>query len=275
MNRYPDRRGSDRSRWATAWDAAYRFLRFIARHARGFFAAIVTYLSFSFFVLVGAIWVFAEMTQQVLAGSTQALDEWVLTWVASHRSDILDHVALEITALGNFTTLAVLVLVVSVFLWETRHRISVALLLVAMAGGAILNTLLKDIFDRPRPSVVEAGTEVMTQSFPSGHAMAAFIAYAGVAYLGGRLEPTRALRALTWTSAALLILAIGASRVYLGVHYPSDVIAGYLGGLAWLAFVMSGIAAARYFARREPAEAARHEQDLEEPAEESTEEPAA
>jgi undecaprenyl-diphosphatase len=263
MNRYPDRRNRDRSGWVAAWDATYHLLRLIARHARGFFAAVFAYVSFSFIVLVGAIWAFAEVAGEVLAGSTQALDEWVLTYVESHRSEILDHVALEITALGNFATLTVLVLVVSVFLWETRHRISVALLLAAMAGGGILNTLLKDIFDRPRPTVVEASTEVMTQSFPSGHAMAAFIAYAGVAYLAGRLGPTRALRVLTWAFAAILIVAVGASRIYLGVHYPSDVLAGYLGGLAWLAFVMSGIVAARFFARREPSEAARHEQDLE------------
>ena len=263
MSRYPDRRDDNRSGWDAVWNAIYTLLRFIARHARGFFGAVFTYVSVSFIVLVGAIWGFAEISSEVLAGSTQALDEWVLTYVASHRSDLLDHVALEITALGNFATLTVLVLVVSVFLWETRHRISVALLFAAMAGGALLNTLLKDIFDRPRPTVVEASTEVMTQSFPSGHAMGAFIAYAGVAYLAGRLGPTRTLRVLTWAFAALLIVLVGASRIDLGVHYPSDVLAGYLGGLAWLAFVMSGIAAARYFARREPAEAARHEQDLE------------
>lgn len=264
MSANPERRSEERGTWAVAGDAMYRLLRLIARYVRGFYGAVVTYLSFAFFVFLGAIWVFATMTQEVLEGSTQALDEAVLTYVESHRSHIMDKVALEVTALGNFATLAVLVLAVSIFLWQTRHKISVILLGAAMFGGAILNTLLKEIFDRPRPSVVEAGTDVMTQSFPSGHAMAAFIAYAGVAYLGGRLEPTRTLRWTTWTLAALLILAVGASRIYLGVHYPSDVIGGYIAGLAWLAFVMSGITAVRYFARREPAEAAKHEQDLEE-----------
>lgn len=263
MNRNPERRDKDRGVWARAGDTLYRLLRLIARYVRGFYGAVLTYLSFSFFILLGAIWGFAEMSDEVLEGSTQALDEAVLTFVEGHRSELLDHVALEITALGNFATLAVLVLAVSVFLWQTRHKISVVILGAAMAGGALLNNVLKDIFDRPRPSVVEAGTEVMTQSFPSGHAMGAFIAYAGVAYLGGRLEPTRTLRWLTWTFAAVLILAVGASRIYLGVHYPSDVLAGYLAGLAWLAFLMSGISAVRYFARREPAEAAKHEQDLE------------
>lgn len=244
-------------------DALYQLLRYIARRAKGAYGAIITYLSFSFFLLLGAIWMFAELAQEVLAGTTQRLDEAVLTWVAGHRSELADHVALEITALGNFATLFVLILTVSVFLWLSRHQISVALLMIAVAGGSILNSFLKEIFNRPRPTVVEAGTDVMSLSFPSGHAMSSFIAYACVAFLVGRLEPTRTMRILTWSFAALIILAVGASRIYLGVHYPSDVLAGFTAGLAWLAFVISGITAVRYLARSEP-DVRRHEEDLEE-----------
>ncbi|NIP79485.1 MAG: phosphatase PAP2 family protein, partial [Gemmatimonadetes bacterium] len=110
----------------------------------------------------------------------------------------------------------------------------------------------KDLYARPRPTVVEWGTEVVSQSFPSGHSMAAVIAYGSVAYLGGRLEPTPALRWTTWVFAAALILAIGASRIYLGVHYPTDVLAGFVAGLAWTALAVSGLTAARYFAGRRP-----------------------
>lgn len=242
-------------------DALRGVLRFIARYIRGFYGAVVAYLSFSFFVAIAAVWGFAELTDEVLEGSTRRLDEVVLRWVEGHRTPFLDQVALEITALGNFTTLTVLILAVSVFLWLTRHRISVALLMIAVAGGAILNTLLKDIFDRPRPEVVEWGTQVSSASFPSGHSMAAFIAYGAVAYLGGRLEPTRTLRWTTWTMAGLIILSVGASRIYLGVHYPSDVIGGYIAGLAWLAFVIAGLTAIRFYARRRPGEV-RAEADL-------------
>ena len=256
-----DRRSRDRGPGRRAADALYAFLRFIARHVRGFYGAVLTYLSFSFFIGLGALWGFAEMTDEVLAGTTQRFDEAVLTWVATHRTDVLDHAALEVTALGNTATLTVLILVVSSFLWLTHHRLSVALLFTALAGGATLNLLLKDIFDRPRPSVIEWGTQVASASFPSGHAMAAMIAYASVAYLGGRLEPTRLMRVLTWLFAAVLILAIGASRIYLGVHYPSDVVAGYIAGLGWLAFVVSGMTALRYFSRRKP-EIEEEERDL-------------
>ncbi len=261
MNQPEDRRSRDRGRPRMAGDALYSGLRLVGGWVRGFYAAVVAALSFAFFLVVGAIWAFAEISQEVLAGSTQAFDEAVLTWVEGHRTDLMDHIALELTALGNFGTLTVLVLVVSVFLWMTHHRISVGLLLVAMMGGALMNTLLKNIFDRPRPSIVEAGTEVMSLSFPSGHAMSSFIAYSAIAYLGGRLGPTRRLRWTTWFVAAIIILAVGFSRIYLGVHYPSDVLAGYVAGLAWLAFVISGLAAIRYFSGRKP-EVIEDEQDL-------------
>lgn len=261
MTNEPERRAKPRSWVQSAGGAVFSVLRFIARHVRGFYGAVLTYLSFAFFLAVGAVWAFVVVADEVLDGETQRMDEAVLTWVESHRTEALDRVALEITALGNLATLTVLVLTVSVFLWLTRHRLSVALLMIAVAGGAILNILLKEQFGRPRPDVVEWGTEVVSPSFPSGHAMAAAVAYGTVAYLGGRLEPTRTLRWTTWTFAALLILAIGASRVYLGVHYPSDVVAGFIAGLAWTAFAVSGLTAIRYFAGRRP-EVEREEEDL-------------
>ena len=239
----------------------YRVLRFMAGHIRSAYGAILTYLSFSFFVGLGALWAFGAMADEVLEGETQTFDDAVLNWVDAHRDGTLDGIALEITALGNFATLAVLVLTVSVFLWLTRHRFSMALLMIAVAGGGLLNTLLKDVFDRPRPTVIEWGTDVVTHSFPSGHSMAAAIAYGSVAYLCGRLGPSLKLRLTTWIGAAILVLAIGASRIYLGVHYPSDVVAGYIAGLAWTAFVISGLTAVRYLARHNP-EIAEHEEDL-------------
>lgn len=257
----PNRRAVERGPGQRAGDVLYATLRFIARHVRGFYAAILTYLSFAFFVAAAAVGGFAMIAENVLEGETQRFDEAVLSWLATHRTPALDQLALEITALGNTATLSVLVLAVSTFLWLTRHRLSVLLLFTALAGGAALNFLLKDIFARPRPSVVEWGTHVSSASFPSGHAMSAMIAYASVAYLGGRLEPTWRMRVTTWVLAGILITAIGVSRMYLGVHYPSDVLAGFAAGLAWLAFVVSGITAFRYFSRRKP-DIAQEERDL-------------
>lgn len=243
-------------------DALYGMLRFIGRHVRGFYGAVITYLSFSFFVGLAAVWAFLELGDTVLDGETQRFDEAVVSWVATHRNEILDHVALEITALGNTLTLALVVIMVCTFLWLTHRRFSVALLIVGVIGGAILNFLLKDIYNRPRPTVVDWGTDVATQSFPSGHAMSAMVAYGTVAYLAGRLGPTPKLRWTTWIGAAILIIGIGASRIYLGVHYPSDVLAGYIGGLAWTAIVISGLTAIAYFARQRKPDVEKEERDL-------------
>jgi undecaprenyl-diphosphatase len=99
---------------------------------------------------------------------------------------------------------------------------------------------------------VESLTDVHSPSFPSGHAMSAMVVYGSVAYLVGRLEPGPHLRLTTWAVATVVILGIGTSRMYLGVHYPSDVVGGFLAGLAWLAFLIAIMRALQFFAQRRP-----------------------
>ncbi|HEX7049379.1 MAG TPA: phosphatase PAP2 family protein [Longimicrobiales bacterium] len=229
-----------------------RELRFIARHVRGFYSAVLAALALAFAFSLAAALLFAALSHLVMQGTTQLFDIWVLRSAAALRTPMLDDIMLEITSLGNGAVLATMVVIVSVFLWLTHHRYSVFFLLFAVLGGLVLNSALKDLFDRPRPSVVEWATMVGSTSFPSGHAMSAMIAYGSVAYLVGRLEPTPTLRRATWILAAVLILLIGISRIYLGVHYPSDVLAGYVAGLAWTSFVISGIHTIRFFAARKP-----------------------
>lgn len=247
-----ERRKGPRGPLAHLPEPFYDALRFLARHVRGFYAAIVTYLSFAFFIFLGALIGFGAFAEEVLEGETQAFDEAVLRWLDGSRTGWLDVVMLEVTALANAGTVIVVVLLAAVFLWQTGHRFSVYLLAIAVLGGQIVNIALKEVFGRPRPTVVQATTEVVTASFPSGHAMAATIAYGTVAYLVGRLEPTRALRATTWSVAVFLILLIGLSRMYLGVHYPTDIVAGFVAGLGWTAFVISGMAALEYFRPMHP-----------------------
>jgi undecaprenyl-diphosphatase len=242
-------------------DLLYSTLRFIARHIKGFFGAVVAFLTVGFVVGISAAVLFVITATVVAAGFTQTFDDNVLEWFARHRTPRLDELMLDVTSLGNGIVLVVLVLVAAVFLWQTRHHWSVYLLVIGTVGGDLLNTLLKEYFERPRPSVVIQIDTVSSMSFPSGHAMVSLIVYGSVAYLVGRLEPTAGLRRTTWAFAVLIILSIGISRVYLGVHYPSDVIAGFIAGLAWLAFVASGVTAVRFFAPRRP-ETATEEKDL-------------
>src|SRR6266508_2925026 len=192
-------------------------------------------------VIVAALgtWILSELAERVMAGGTQAFDETVLRWVSRHHTPTLDHVMLEITKLGNGTVVLMIVCVAGLFLTLTRHKYSALLLVVATAGGLVLDAVLKLQFERPRPHILTWGTEAGGWSFPSGHAMSATIAYSTVAYLAARLHRRRWARWLTMSVAMLLILVICGSRVYLGVHYPSDVLAGIIIGLAWAAFCMA------------------------------------
>lgn len=242
-------------------NALYTILRFIARHVRGFWGALAAFLTAGLALAIAAAAVFGLLAGIVHGGATQTVDERVLQWFAAHRSPLLDEVMFDITTLGDGVVLIMIAAIASVFLWITKHHWSVYILIVGMIGGKILNTVLKTAFDRTRPSVVEWFYEVTSPSFPSGHAMGAFIGYGTVAYLVGRLSPTRRLRHVTWFFASVTIVLIGVSRMYLGVHYPSDVIAGFLAGLAWLAFVASTVTAVRFFAPRRP-ETAIEERDL-------------
>lgn len=259
-----ERRARPRGRVHVLLDPLYSLLRLIARHVRGFWGALAAFLTAGIIAGMLAAGTFVLIAGIVTRGITQTTDERVLQWLARHRTPALDEIMLEITGLGNGTVLLMLVGIVSVFLWLTRHRWSVYILLVGVIGGQILSRLLKNAFDRDRPSVIEWVDQVSSPSFPSGHAMGSFIAYGAVAYLVTRLEPTPALRRFTWVVAALLIGGIGISRMYLGVHYPSDVIAGFVGGLAWLGFVAASMTAVRFFAPRRP-ETRREEQDLDRP----------
>ncbi|MGH7504282.1 MAG: phosphatase PAP2 family protein [Longimicrobiales bacterium] len=248
----PERRAAPRGRLRIAGDLLYRMLRFIARHVQGFYGAIAALLTVGLVVGIVAAAAFVLVGEIMLEGATQALDESVLRWMAAHRTELLDHVALEVTSLGNTLVVATMVLVVSVFLWLSDHRISCYLLISAVVGATLINNLLKVLYDRPRPSIVGWETDVMTYSFPSGHAMTAAVLYASVAYLVGRLEPTPALRRATWTFAVLVIVLVGASRVDLGVHYPSDVIGGFVAGTAWVALLAFTFRALKFFAPRKP-----------------------
>ena len=246
-------------------DALYSMLRLITRHLQGFFAPFAAFITVGLIVGVVAVLIFAGIAEAVDEGVTQSFDEKVLRWFEVNRSPFLDKVMLEITTLGSGVVLVMLVLVAAVFLWQTKHHWSVYLLLLGVLGGKLFNSILKAVFERDRPSVVQWVTEVHSASFPSGHAMSSMVVYGSVAYLVGRLNPTPALRLTTRLVAAAMIVGIGISRMYLGVHYPSDVIAGYLGGLAWLMFVIAAMRALQFLAERRP-ETRAEERDLDAPA---------
>ncbi len=225
-------------------------MRFVARHAGNFYAALGIVLVAGAAVAIAATWGFVQVADIVREGATQRFDEAVLEWIAEHQFPWAKTIMFEVTLLGTGIVVMTIVGVSALFLWLNEHRFSALLLLIATWGGVLINTVLKNQFDRPRPQVFEWGAQVLTSSFPSGHAMSATIAYSTVAYLAARLQRRRYARWLTMIVAGLLILLICVSRLYLGVHYPSDVLAGVMLGFAWSAFCMATLEGIQVFGKR-------------------------
>ena len=186
-----------------------------------------------------SIWAFVLVADLVTAGRTQSFDDRLMRSLRVERPndprgpDWLPGTMRDVTALGSPPVLSFFVLAVVGALAVRRQLHALALLLVASAGGLLLNELLKDLFGRPRPPLEFHLTQVRSMSFPSGHAMLSAIIYLTLAAFLARLVKPPALKLYFVGLASLLTLVVGASRVYLGVHYASDVLAGWTAGLAW------------------------------------------
>jgi undecaprenyl-diphosphatase len=216
-------------------------LRWLAAHARGLRAELGLLLGLGMAAAATALALFALLARGVAAGTTRAIDEAVLRWAASRSADWLDALALVGAVLGSGTAAWAVLIVGTVVLWRRRQPYSVLLLWAALLGARLLNAELKLLFRRPRPAPGGGEMEILgrhfafptSPSFPSGHALTSVVVFGTLAYLVARLEPGRRQRRQTMAAAAGLILLIGLSRVYLRVHYPSDVLAGYLAGAVW------------------------------------------
>jgi undecaprenyl-diphosphatase len=183
---------------------------------------------------------FGQLTDEVLEGETHAFDETVLLALrsADDPSDPigpgwLEEQMRDVTALGSLGVLTLISLAAVGFLILQGKRRTAVLVLVAVGGGMLVSTLTKLGFDRPRPDLVPHATEVYTASFPSGHAMMAAVTYLTLGALLARVQPHLRLKLYLIGLAATLTMLVGLSRVYLGVHWPTDVLAGWTLGAAW------------------------------------------
>jgi undecaprenyl-diphosphatase len=186
---------------------------------------------------------FASLSDMVVEGETQHVDDRVLR--ALRRVDDpslpigpawLRGAALDITALGSASVLGIVVAAIVGFMLLQGLRRTALLVFAASAGGWLLNSLLKELFRRPRPDIVPHLREVMSLSFPSGHAMTSAAVYLTLGALLMRVADRRATKIYCMTFAMFLAGLVGVTRVYLGVHYPTDVLAGWLVGLSWALF---------------------------------------
>lgn len=184
-----------------------------------------------------AVWGFALVADEVVEGETRAVDEWILEhvrteWVVSEESPIA-HLAENITALGGTPVLVLVTGGVLGFLLLRRQFGLTAYLAVVTVGGSLIAFFLKFVFDRPRPTIVEPLDPVHTASFPSGHAMSAAFVYLTLGAVIAAEQARRSVKIYVLGIALLLAVLVGISRVMLAVHYPTDVIAGWMAGLAW------------------------------------------
>ncbi len=183
------------------------------------------------------LWGFAELTEEVLEGDTQAFDEAVRTLLHAHASSTLTTAMKAATTLGSVEVLAGCTVIALAALWAAGRRRSPLLLAVTMAGAAGLNWVLKVSFRRERPDPFFDVVAPSSYSFPSGHALFSLCFYGALAALLAARMDRLGARIAMLTAAAVLVVSIGVSRIYLGVHYPSDVIAGYLAALVWVVTV--------------------------------------
>lgn len=185
-------------------------------------------------------WAFVKLADEVIEGETDAFDRTILL-ALRNPADLSDPIgpawfeeaARDVTGLGGHTVLVLVTLASLAYLLMARKRSAALLLLAAVVGGMLLSTLLKLGFERPRPDLVPHGARVYTASFPSGHAMLSAATYLTLGALLARVEQRRRIKIFLLGLAVLLTVLVGTSRVYLGVHWPSDVLAGWCGGAAW------------------------------------------
>jgi membrane-associated phospholipid phosphatase len=190
-------------------------------------------------VAAGALWTFYEIAEEVLQKQTQAIDTQVLLTIRQWQRPWLDQVMVSLTTLGQPSILLASSLVLA-FLLLRRKRVAEAIALAIIAlGGLGLNLLLKNLFVRDRPALWERIVQVDLYSFPSGHAMMSMIIYGAIGYLLSVQFPQR--RGWIAVTTGLLVGAIGFSRLYLGVHWLTDVVAGYAAGLVWLLVGVLGL----------------------------------
>lgn len=191
-------------------------------------------------LIAGCLWGFLELTEVARDATPHSFDTQImLAFREAGRPDDpigpfwFEGAVRDITSLGSMIVLLLITTATIVYLLLIRRVSEAMIVLAAIGGGQILSSLLKLGIDRPRPELVSHLVDVATLSFPSGHAMLSAVTYLTLGSLLSRIVPGRVAKIYVLFIAVLVTLLVGASRVYLGVHWPSDVLAGWCAGFAW------------------------------------------
>jgi undecaprenyl-diphosphatase len=186
------------------------------------------------------LFAFVSLAGEVTEGDTQAFDTKILRALRDPLDpskpigpEWIETSLLDLTAIGGPTVLSLVTVFVMGFLvLQTRYRTAVVVA-ISSVSGEILNAVMKQLFNRPRPTIVPHLRVAFSTSFPSGHAMESAIVYLTLAAILMRAAESRLTKAYILSTAVLLTALVGTSRVYLGVHYPTDVIGGWTVGFMW------------------------------------------
>lgn len=239
---------------ALTWLGWWAFQRWLPPREAGAAATpalLVLRLALGFGAIVSGAWVFAELAEELhakaaLGAADQALADAIRISVPAAALQVFA----VLTRLADTATLTLLCIVVAVALVAVGRRWLALGWVAAVVGNALLNTTLKQVFHRVRPLHDDGIVLAHGFSFPSGHSSGAVVAYGMLAYVAMAFVPVRWHLALTLAAVALAF-SIGASRMFLRVHFASDVIAGFASGIAWLAVCIASIELTRWYRRRQ------------------------
>ncbi|WP_244598192.1 phosphatase PAP2 family protein [Pseudohoeflea suaedae] len=191
-------------------------------------------------VPAAAVWGFIALADEVVEGETSHIDTAILLALRTPGNPAdplgppwLEEVMRDFTALGGTAVLTMIALAAIGFLVMDKKPRAAFAVTVAVSGGLLISTFIKMGIDRARPDLVPHGSYVTTASFPSGHSMMAAVVYLTLAAMLARLRPDWRVRVYILLVAIIVVMLVGVSRVYLGVHWPTDVLAGWTVGSAW------------------------------------------
>lgn len=202
-------------------------------------------------LFAGMTLLLAALAEHVVTGRPLTLlDEQLSAWISRNRTPQLTTFFMVITALGSTAVAVVLAVAAGIYLLRRRQRYWFAAITLTIVGGATLNRLLKTAFQRARPQLDDPVGTFAGYSFPSGHTVTATVVYGAIALLLFTRVKTLRARALVIASAALLILLVGFSRIYLGAHYLTDVLAAMAEGVAWISLSFTIVSTWRQVATR-------------------------